>query len=71
MSAHAEGASVAVPAPGRIASETRKRQHQVLVRLDDTEHADATRLAAKHGLTVQALLRAGLTYFAATEAPDA
>jgi hypothetical protein len=63
------GASGAVPERGRIAvkSETRQRQTQVLVRLSDTEVEDAHRLAERHGLTLPALLRAGLHHFTATE----
>jgi hypothetical protein len=63
------GAYVEVPERGRIAvkSEKRQRQTQVLVRLNPAEAEDAQRLAAKHGLSLPALLRAGLHHFAATE----
>lgn len=50
--------------------DRRQRSQQVLVRLTPAEHADATALAARHGLTLPALLRAGLTYLAATEMPS-
>lgn len=55
--------------PGAMSSdgERRKRNEQVLVRLSPTEAEDARRLAAAHGITVPALLRAGLTFFAAQE----
>jgi hypothetical protein len=67
---HATGAYVSDSTLGRIAADgvRRHRQNQVLVRLSDAEAADAQRLAAAHGLTLPALLRAGLTNLIVAEA---
>lgn len=62
-------AYASTPERGRISADgdRRQRSEQVLVRLTPTEAADARRLAAQHGLTLPALLRAGLTYLDAME----
>lgn len=63
------GASSATSERARLSAdgERRKRQHQVLVRLSDAEHADLTRLAETTGQSLPALLRAGLHHFTPLE----
>lgn len=51
----------------RSGSETRRRSHVVPLRLDDNELAELDRLCLAHGISRQQVLRAGITYFTATE----